>query len=156
MGRLNQMRQSIAGKSPAGRFEILGVKDYSSEGAGYLNQADVLITCKWPSIFPENRQANLPEDSRLSPIASYQHDRQLFLEDAERAGFRRLATFEPTLVARWSFIDRPDPGVLSPLSLFSPRQVVTGPEIAVYSRRVEARDIRKTALTLKSNGAGEQ
>jgi len=156
VGRLNQMRQSIAGKSPAGRFEILGVKDYSSEGAGYLNQADVLITCKWPSIFPENRQANLPEDSRLSPIASYQHDRQLFLEDAERAGFRRLATFEPTLVARWSFIDRPDPGVLSPLSLFSPRQVVTGPEIAVYSRRVEARDIRKTALTLKSNGAGEQ
>lgn len=156
LGRLNQVRQSIASKSPAGRFEILGVKDYSSEGAGFLNQADVLITCKWPSIFPENRQANLQEDPRLSPIASYQHNRQVFLEDAERAGFLPLATFEPTLVARWSFIDRPDPRVLSPLSLFFPRQVLTGPEIVVYTRRPEALDIRKTALMLKSNAAGEQ
>jgi len=156
VGRLNQMRQSIASKFPAGRFEIIGVKDYSSEGAGYLNQADVLITCKWPSIFPENRQANQPEDPRLSPISSYQLGRQLFLEDAERTGFHPIATFEPTLVARWSFIDRPDPRVLSPLSLFSPRQVLTGPDIAVYSRRVELRDISKTAVTLKSNGAGEQ
>jgi len=156
VGRLNQMRQSIASKFPAGRFEILGVKDYSSDGAGYLNQADALITCKWPSIFPENRQANLPDDPRLSPIASYQHDRQLFLEDAERTGFRIAARFEPTLVARWSFIDRPDPKVLSPLAFITNRQVVTGPEIAIYRRPAELRGGNAATLQPKSKDEGEQ
>lgn len=60
-GRLNQMRQVVASASPPGRFEILGVKDFSTDGKSYLDRADIVITCKWPSIFPEIAGAICPK-----------------------------------------------------------------------------------------------
>ena len=113
-GRLNQMRQVVASASPPGRFEILGVKDFSTDGKNYLDRADIVITCKWPSIFPENRGYNLPEDSGIPSIGSYNQRRQIFLDGLGERGFRLLARFDPTLEAQWSFIDRPDPNVLRP------------------------------------------
>lgn len=75
--------------------------------------------------------------------AVVQQERLLFLEAAGLAGFRPTARFEPTLVARWSFIDRPDPSVLSPVSWLTRRPGVAGPEIAIYVRstELEAQDI---------------
>ena len=134
VGRLNQMRQGIANASPAGRFEILGVKDFAKEGEGYLDRADMVITCKWPSVFPENRQYNLPEDSQIPTIAFYQQRRQKFLDALGERGFELLAEFDPTLVSYWSFIDRPDPRVLSPMAWFTGRPLIVGPEIAIYAR----------------------
>ncbi|MEK6406924.1 MAG: glycosyltransferase family 39 protein [Acidobacteriota bacterium] len=137
VGRLNQMRQAIANGSPAARFEILGIKDFSTEGESYLDRADVVITCKWPSVFPENRQYNLPEDSQVPAIGSYQRNRRIFLEALGGRGFQLLAKFDPTFGARWSFIDRPDPSCLSPAAWLIGRELTVGPEIAIYSRSTE-------------------
>lgn len=136
-GRLNQMRQAVASASPFGRFEILGVKDFSAEGSSYLDRADVVITCKWPSIFPENRAYNLAEDSGIPSIGLYHQRRQSFLDGLGERGFRLLARFDPTLTAQWSFIDRPDPSVLGPVAWLTSRELIVGPEIAIYSRCAE-------------------
>ena len=136
-GRLNQMRQVIASASPAGRFEILGVKDFATDGESYLDRADLVITCKWPSMFPENRQYNLPEDPRIPSIGSYHQRRQMFLDGLGERGFRLLVRFDPTLAAQWSFIDRPDTRVLSPAAWLTRRELIVGPEIAIYSRSAD-------------------
>ena len=152
-GRLNQMRQAVASASPIGRFEILGVKDFSVEGSRYLDRADVVISCKWPSIFPENRAYNLPEDLGIPSIASYQERRQMFLNRLSERGFRLLVRFDPSVAAKWSFIDRPDPNILSPAAWFNLRGLITGPEIAIYSRST---GIDRVAATAELNPATSQ
>jgi hypothetical protein len=133
-GRLNRMQQSAAAADPGGRFETVGMKDFALSGADQLDRADVVITSKWPSIFPEARAYNIPEDSTQHAVAAYERGRRAFYESMGQKGFRLLRKFTPTLRARWSFIDRPDPAVFGPDSWLGGGEKVVGPDIAIYCR----------------------
>lgn len=133
-GRLNRMQQSAAAADPGGRFETIGMKDFALSGMDQLDRADVVITSKWPSIYPEARAYNIPEDSSQQAVAIYEQGRRAFHASMEEKGFRLLRKFTPTLRARWSFIDRPDPAVFGPGSWLGGGEKVAGPEIAIYSR----------------------
>lgn len=78
------------------------------------------------------------ENGVVPAIEGYQRERRRFIGIAESKGFQLLTRFDPSLIARWSFIDRPDPQVLSPLAVFH-RNPVVGPVIEIYSKNIESR-----------------
>jgi hypothetical protein len=135
-GRLNRMQQSVAAADPDRRFEIVGSKDFAISGTDQLDRADVVITSKWSGIYPEARAYDIPEESNDPSVAEYRRSRLLFFAEMERKGFKLLAEFAPTLRARWSFIDRPDPEMFGLSSWLQNGEKIVGPEIAIYCRPV--------------------
>ena len=135
-GRLNQIKQIIASADPVGRFEVIGSKDFAMSGADQLDRADVVIASKWPSLYPESKAYNIEEDLNDKTVAEYQESRRVFFAALERKGFRLLAEFAPTLRARWSFIDRPDPDMFGLGWWLEKGEKIAGPDIAIYCRPV--------------------
>lgn len=133
-GKLNQIKQSLATANPEGRYNIKSTIDFVAYNE-QLDGIDVVILNKWPSIFPEARFYNVREDIGVEMVASYVKGRQSFQELLEKQGFQLVEKFTPGLVAQWSFIDRPDPGVFGISSYLKQGKVTCGPEIIIYSRR---------------------
>jgi hypothetical protein len=133
IGRLSELEKELAASAKPKRFEILAEKDLAPGGMEELERADVVVAAKWLSPFPDDREFNI-SDSKWPPALDYARDRALFFEALQRHGFRLVRTFAPSLPARWSFIDRPDPRVLYSPRWLESEVAVGGPEISIYVR----------------------